>query len=212
MDWRTTSLKAICWGEFFRAVAMGIADRTRLRVARHPLEGLHPPHGPPDHTQKLIDAQKIDQMPLGLHHIADSDHREIETVGLPRLRMNGRRTRAALAAADDIGTDDEVQIRIEGLTRTDHGIPPADVLAAPVMAGRMGVGGQGMEDEDGVRSVLVQMSIGFVGQGHGSQGLPRFQEKLARWLRESKVLCFHNPDGVTFFCHMSPPYRTPGMV
>jgi hypothetical protein len=46
-----------------------------------------------------------------------------------------------------------------------------------VQPGRVGVSRQGVEQEDGVRFVRRQAPVGFVGHGHGAQGLARGQDQ-----------------------------------
>ena len=80
-----TSLNAICWGECFSAVAIAMTIEP-FRIGCHPLQGLHPAHGPSGDTQQTLDPEVIDQVVLDMDHVSDRDYREIEGVGLALFR------------------------------------------------------------------------------------------------------------------------------
>jgi hypothetical protein len=81
----------------------------------------------------------VDKVPLGIDHVGNGDHGEIEGVRLPRLRVDRRGPRGTLTAPDDIRTDDEIAVRVEGLARTDHVLPPPGVVFPLVETRRMGI-------------------------------------------------------------------------
>ena len=84
-----------------------------------------PPTEPPITASSLLDAEMIEQPFLGLDHVADGDHREIEAVGSAGCRIERGGAGRAHAAAEDVGADDEVAVGVDPLARSDHEIPPA---------------------------------------------------------------------------------------
>ena len=104
------------------------AEVGAVRVRDHQLERLHAAHRAADGGQQLADAEVVEQQHLGVHHVLDGDHREVGAVGPAGGRVLGRGPRAAAAAADDVGADDEVLVGVQPLARADHHVPPARAL------------------------------------------------------------------------------------
>ncbi len=48
---------------------------------------------------------------------------------------------------DDVGADHEVAIGVEALAGADHGLPPAGLVLAGVVAGRVRVAGERVQDQ-----------------------------------------------------------------
>ena len=82
--------------------------------------------------------------------------------------MSGSSERAggALAAAEDVGADDERAVGVERAAGTDERLPPAAVAAGAAVAG------EGVEDENGVVARGVQPAPGAVGEGDVSRRPP----------------------------------------
>ncbi len=63
-------------------------------------------------------------------------------------------------------------IGIEAFARADHAVPPAFLLVLRVDAGGVGVAREGVRDQDGVRTLGVQRSVGLVSYIDRSEGDP----------------------------------------
>ena len=157
-----------------------------LRMACGPLQGLHPAQGPADHGQEMIDAKVADQLALGPDHVGDGHDGKIETPVAPRGRIDGRRPAGAHAAADDVGADHEVAVRVDGLAGPHVMLPPAGLVLAQMIARHVGVPGQGVADEHGVGALGVQGAVGLIGQGHGPESFPAVQDHGMRGMGEGE--------------------------
>ena len=114
-----------------------------------------------------FDAEVIEQMTLGFHHVPDGDDRELQAVGASAGRVDGGRPGGTHAAAEHIGTNHEQAVGVEGLAWPDAVVPPADAAIRRVQAtGRMRVAAQGMQHQDGVRARGVERAIRLIGQGN----------------------------------------------
>jgi hypothetical protein len=69
---------------------------------------------------------------------------------------------------------------------------------------RMGVGGQGVQNQNGVAFLPVQPAVGFVRQRDGRKCPARLQKQSAGFLAESEVLRLNDADTV-FLIHKSYP-------
>ena len=133
-----------------------------LRIVRRPLQHLHPAHRAADHGEQGVDAQRLDQHRLGADHVGDGDHRERQAIGIPGPRIDRGRTRRSHAAADDIGADDEIALRVQRQARTHDPAPPAGLAGGGIGPGGVLIHGQGVADQDGVGLARVQPAIGLV--------------------------------------------------
>ena len=129
--------------DVLRRVIGGAGDRQggehRIRIARHPLQHLHPAHRAAQHGEQPRDAQVVDQHLLRTDHVVDGHRREI---GAPRARAvvaQAARAGRAHAAAQHVGADDEVAVGVDRPARPHHHVPPA-VLAGDRMASRRHTG------------------------------------------------------------------------
>ena len=156
-------------------------------IRNGPLEGLHSAHAAADDGQQRVDPEAVEQEPLRLDHVRDGQHRELEAEGLAGLRVDGGGAGAALAAADHVGAEEEVLVRVEGAAGPDGLVPPAGLfIRGRVAPGDVGVAGEGVEDQDGVAAVGVERPVGLVGdRERGRQRRPALQ--LERFV-ECRVL------------------------
>src|SRR3989304_9890354 len=92
----------------------------------------------------------VNQVTLGANHVGNRDAGKIQRIGFSRQWIDGIRPRASLTSADDIGTDDKMFIRIEGLAGTDHRVPPSRIFVPFMITRGMGIGGKGMEYQNGI--------------------------------------------------------------
>ena len=110
-------------------------DRVDLVGVEHgPLEGLHPAERPAGHRGEPVDAEHVEERPLGAHHVGDGDHREVRAVRRPGRRVRRRRAGGPAAAAEQVGGDHEVVVGVEGLAGADHPVPPAQPLGGRAVA------------------------------------------------------------------------------
>ena len=131
-------------------------------ITDSPTQDLHASETATNHRSPLLNAEAIGQHDLTLHPVPDSDDRKVWPVNLPGFRIQGRRPTAPGAPAEIIQRDDEKNIRIDGLARTDTMIPPTRFcIALAVETGRMMIATQSMADKDRVTSVLIELAIGF---------------------------------------------------
>ena len=143
-----------------------------LRVMRGPFQHLHAAHGAAGHTEQLVDAQMVDQLDLGAHHVADRHHGKVQPVGLAGRRVEAGRPGRAIARADDIAADDEEAVGVEGLARPDAIVPPAELVGVAVeIAGGVRAAAQRVADQDGVGAVGVERAVRLVGDRHRAQRL-----------------------------------------
>ncbi len=151
------------------------------RITHRPLQGLHPAHAPADHRLQHVDAEKLQQQTLCVHHVLDRDLRKRGPVGFTRVGVDGRRAGGALAAAKHVLRDHEIPLRVDRLARADHLVPPAGlavILGMPPCSVR--VGGQWRTNENRVRLVVVEFAVGFIGDFKSLQRLARHQLKPLR--------------------------------
>src|SRR5262249_25954400 len=76
---RPTSWKAMfCaeWRAGARGAGSGTGGKTRLWIARNPLQYLHCAHRAADHTEQALNAEMVDEAFLGTDHVANRDHRK----------------------------------------------------------------------------------------------------------------------------------------
>ena len=147
------------------AIAGGDCDRRKhaFGVARRPLQCLHAAHRAANHREQLVDAERRDQHRLRPDHIGNGDHRQIQAIRLPAIRIGAGRPGRAKATAQHVGTDDEETVGIDRLAGTDHQRPPAGLAGHRIGAGNMLVAGQRVANQDGVGMVGVEFAIGLVG-------------------------------------------------
>ena len=158
-----------------------------LGVGNRPLQHLHPADGAADHRQQMPDPELIEQQLLDADHVGDGDDRKVQAVGPTGFGIHGARPGRSRAAAQEIGADHEVPVRIDALARPDHALPPAGFLVVRVVVpGDVGIAAEGMADQDGVVPRLVQLPIGLIGDIDRT-------ERLAAIQRQRLVL-LHHPD------------------
>lgn len=113
----------------------------------------HAAHAGAHTSVELLDSEVIEQSKLGTFHIFHGEDGEPGRISLAICRVDGRRTGRSIAAADDIGADDEVFVRVQRLSRAYKLLPPARL--------RIGLCTVGMA---GSRQTRVQQhSIALVG-------------------------------------------------
>src|SRR5713226_2465911 len=110
----------------------------------------------------------IDEHFLEPHHVADRNPGKLQRILAAGRRIDRGRTGGAAAAAEHVRAQNEVLVRIKSLARPDHVVPPSR-LAFMTDAGRVGVAGKGMQDENRVRFRSVQLAISFVGDVNGRE-------------------------------------------
>ncbi len=155
------------------------------------MEGLHSSHGTAGDAQESLDAEVVDEMALGVHHVGDGQEGKIQGIGPARFRVQRCGTRRALATADDIGTDNEIFIGVKAISRADHLVPPARIVLSRVNPGGMGIPGEGVEDKDGIGPLCIEATVGLMSQGDGPQLFTALEEELVRGRGEGEILGLH---------------------
>ena len=100
-------------------------------------------------------------------------------VGPAGERVDRGRAGGALAAAEDVGADDERVVGVEGAAGADQRLPPAAGAAGPAVAG------EGVEDEDGVVAGGIEPAPGAVGDRDRSGGGRRVPGRAGRVRRSA---------------------------
>ena len=94
-----------------------------VRVRDRPLDGSHAAHRAAHDGSDPADAEVVEELTLGCDLVADGDVGEPTPPG-PSVRCLSRRAGAALAAAQDVGCDDEPLVGVDGAALSDQGVPP----------------------------------------------------------------------------------------
>lgn len=148
-------------------------------IADGPLESLHSAHGSADDGKKSFDPEAVRHQPmLGIHHVRDSHDGKVEIVGVARFGVYGRRTTGALAAANTIRANDKESGGVDRFTGSNDIVPPASFTVAEAMdAGGMVIATEGMTNENGIRFVRIQFTVGFVTEGKAGKLFAGFKAK-----------------------------------
>ena len=154
-------------GDVLRRVPRRAGNRQRgvhaLGIGRGPLQHLHAAHRAADHREQRVDAEPVDQHRLRAHHVGDGDDGEIQAPHLAGRGIDRGRPGRAHAAADHVGADDEVVLRIKRSAGTDQRLPPAGLAGDGMHVGDVLVAGQRMADQHRVGAIGVELAIGLVG-------------------------------------------------
>jgi hypothetical protein len=130
----------------------------------------HAAHAGTGDSVEFFDPQMRKERALGADHVVDGDHGEGHGVKLAGGGINGAGTGRALAAAEDVGADDEKAVGVEGESRAHHEIPPAGA-AVFVRAGDVRIAAERVEDENGVGAIGVELTPSLVGDHVRGQNL-----------------------------------------
>ena len=137
-------------------------------VVGAPDKGLHATHRAADDGMELGDTEVTDQQALSADDVAKGDFREVTAVRLARARVGRERAGRTAAATDTIHADDEEAIGVDGLAWPDEAIPPARLaVLGRIASGHMMVSAQGVGDQDRVRLVRQQSSVGLIAERQG---------------------------------------------
>ena len=182
-------------------------DRADLIAVLHgPLECLHAAQRPAGNDGEARDPELVQQRPLGPHHVADGDHREVGPVGPTRGGVRGRGSGRAAAASEKIRTDDEKAVGVEGLAGTDHAVPPAETPTARTVAlvgaeavprafihghcreaGRVRIAAQRVADQNHVVAGGRERAIGLVRDADGFQLAATVERQRPRKLQKLRL-------------------------
>ena len=123
--------------DVLRAEARAGADHRRaldlLRGVERPLQRLHPAQRAADRGVQALDAEVAQQRAVDRVEVADRDEGEVQPVRLARRGIGRRRSGGALAAAEQVGADDEEAVGVDRPAGPDERAPPV---------GRVGVAGR----------------------------------------------------------------------
>lgn len=123
---------------------------------------LHAAHTGAHARMEFIDTHVIQEKELGTHHVKYSENGESGRVTLAIRRVDRARTSRAIAAADDIGADDEELVGINVESRPNELFPPARL---GVLWVRLGVrrGRQAGMNKNRIVLLLVERAPRLVG-------------------------------------------------
>jgi hypothetical protein len=155
--------------EWRAAAAIGTAAKTRSGNRRRPGQHLHAAHRAADDAEQLRNAEMVDQQCLGPHHVGDGDHREAQAPGPAGAGLRVARPGGAHAAAEHVAADHEIAAGVERQAVAHHALPPARLAGHRMALGDELVAGQGMADQDGVGTLVVEPAIGLPGDGEGPE-------------------------------------------
>jgi hypothetical protein len=123
---------------------------------------------------KFFDAEVIEKRELRVDEVGDIEVREGRSKGLPGFRIDAGGAGRPIATAEIVCANDEEAIGVDCFAGANYFVPPAVVkLISPEVAtlwwfgmvsGDVVGAGKGVEDEDGIGSVLVERSPGGIGK------------------------------------------------
>ena len=161
--WRAISLKAMFCAESFDAHAISRAWRIRSGKSMAHCMACIPPKTAAEDRGECSNAEGVGEHGLGSHPVLDRHGGERRPVRVPGCGIDGTRSGAAVTAAEVVQTDDEAAVRVDGLAGAYAHVPPTGfVVLHAVIAGRVMVSGQGVADQNSVRFVGVERSVGLV--------------------------------------------------
>ncbi len=156
------------------------------------LQRLHPAHRAADRAVEFFHPQRVEPDFLRAHHVADADKRKRHPKRPPRRGIERRRPAGALAAARDVGTEDEKFVRVHRLARADQVVPPAGLaVGRRVAAGTMVVAAERVADEHGVVAGGVEPAVSLVAQREAGECLPALEGER---LRADEITRHDEPD------------------
>ena len=132
--------QATAIGPVAAGAAIGMTVRTASGRVSATSSATMPPSEPPTTRSSRVDAERVEEPPLGARLVAGRDRRERRAVRPPGPRVGRGRAGRAVAAAEQVGAQDAEPVRVERPARPDERLPP--------VAGRVGRAGQGVDDED----------------------------------------------------------------
>src|SRR5699024_4200442 len=110
--------RAVCFAHAYKN------GRTWTSIHDTPFQSLHAAHGTADNDLYARSLELAKQRLLQPHHITIGNLRNVDTVSRSRFWVDLGRTRSAVAAAQCVGTDDEVLISIESFSLTKKSVKP----------------------------------------------------------------------------------------
>ena len=139
----------------------------------------------------------IDQPPLHFDDVADGDGGEVGGIAAAGGRVDGVGPGRAAAAAQDVRTNDEVAIGVDGLARANQDIPPAGVIVG-VVPGNVRIARKRMADQHGVVALRAKLAVGLEGHGHFRQLPAKLQfQRLAERQRLGILQRSARPNAIT---------------
>ena len=104
----------------------------------------------------------VEQPLLGADHVAHGDYRKRQCPRLAGRGIDVLRTGRPHAAAEHVGADNEIPVRVEHQAAADHRFPPARLVGDRMGVGDILVAGQRVADQDGVRAIRVEFAVGLI--------------------------------------------------
>ena len=178
-------MKGYILRRMMRGGGNGSGGIDRFRIGRGPFQHLHAAHGTANHGKPAADPKPFHQALLRAHHVADRHRRKIRA---PRpakpapggIRHFTARPGGAHAAAQHIGADQKVAIRIQRPAGADDVFPPAGLAGDGVGFGDILIARQRMADQHCITGRRIQAPIGAIGDLQRRNNRAAFQRKPIR--------------------------------
>ena len=168
-------------GAFPRGRGQGNQAPHEGRILDAPLQHQHSAHRTADDGGERGQTKVIAEEFLRVHHVADGDEGKREAERPARARVGRRGPAGTLAAAEDVGAEDEKVIRVDRLAGPDEIIPPAGLgIGEGVDAGAVVVAAERVADHDRVVAGGVEPAVGLVPQGEAGQNLAALEGERLR--------------------------------
>jgi len=163
-----------------RAESRGGGDGDRrfdpVGIANGPFQDLHASHAASDDGQEFLNAQVVQQVALQIDHIADGNHGKGEGIGFSGFRIDAAGPCGSHATAEAVGANDKIFVRVYGLARPDHDIPPSELgVFGMVPACDMGITGKGVANQNRVIPLFIEFAVGLVRDVNRPEGLAAFE-------------------------------------
>ena len=157
----------------------------RFRIGRGPFQHLHAAHGTANHGKPAADPKLFHQALLRAHHVADRHRRKIRAPRPAKPAPSGirhftARPGGAHAAAQHIGADQKIAIRIQRPAGADDILPPAGLAGDRVSFGDILIARQRMADQHRIAGRRIQTPIGAIGDRERRNDRATFQRKPIR--------------------------------
>ena len=111
-----------------------MAPASRSQMARGPVEHHISAQRRAHYAAEPADAQVIDEQPLDIDDVGHGDHGKLAAVGPAGLGIDVVRAGRAAASAQDIRTNDEIAVGVDGLAGANGYVPPARSSASSCRA------------------------------------------------------------------------------
>jgi hypothetical protein len=131
-----------------------------------PLQHLHATKGASHSRMHMLNPQMGEQRTVHGDEVTDGEQRKIQPPRLAGGRIDRTWPGGSLTSTEQVAAHHVPPVGVDGLARTDHGVPPAKWAVRGWPAGRVGVPGQCMADVYGIVTSTVELPIRLIGHIH----------------------------------------------